>query len=94
MLKNKDILEKKVKNYYSAPEIAKLLGVSRVAIFKKIRNGKIRAEKIGRNYIIPREEYEAILGLFVPEHRKRDIENIVERVFKKYGPALRKLGKE
>lgn len=94
MLKNKDILEKKIKNHYSAPEIAKLLGVSRVAIFKKIRNGQIHAEKIGRNYIIPREEYEAILGLFVPERRKRDIENTVDRVIKKYGSALRKLGEE
>ncbi|MFA5936861.1 MAG: helix-turn-helix domain-containing protein [Candidatus Paceibacterota bacterium] len=94
MLKNKHILEKEGKNYYSAPEVAKFLGVSRVAIFKKIKSGQIHAEKIGRNYIIPREEYEAILGLFVPERRKKDIENTVERVFKKYGPALRKLGKE
>lgn len=94
MLKNKHIFNKESKKYFSAPEIAKLLGVSRTAIFKKIRSGQIHAEKIGRNYIIPREEYEAILGIFVPERRKKDIENTVERVFKKYGPALRKLGKE
>ncbi|MCM2339104.1 MAG: helix-turn-helix domain-containing protein [Burkholderiales bacterium] len=94
MSKNKDILVKKTKNYYSTPEVAKLLGVSRVAIFKKIRNGQIHAEKIGRNYIIPREEYETIVGLFVPEYRKRDIENTVDRVVKKYGSVLRKLGKE
>lgn len=94
MLKNKHILEKKDKRYFSAPEIAKLIGVSRTAIFKKIKSGQIHAEKIGRNYIIPREEYEAILGIFVPERRKKDIENTVERVFKRYGPALRKLGRE
>ena len=94
MLKNKHILDKEDKKYFSAPEIAKLLGVSRTAIFKKIQSGQIHAEKIGRNYIIPREEYEAILGIFVPERRKKDIENTVDRVFKKYGPALRKLGKE
>ncbi len=94
MPKNKDIFNKKEKKYYSAPEIAELLGVSRVAIFKKIKSGQIHAEKIGRNYIIPREEYESILGLFVPERRKKDIENAVDRVVKKYGPALRKLGEE
>ena len=94
MLKNKNILEKGDKKYYSAPEIAQLLGVSRTAIFKKIKSGQIHAEKIGRNYIIPKEEYAAILGLFVPERRKKDIENAVNRVFKKYGSALRKLGKE
>jgi excisionase family DNA binding protein len=94
MPKNKDILKKREKNYYSAPEMAKFLGVSRTAVFKKIRNGQIHAEKIGRNYIIPKEEYEIILGLFVPERRKKDIENTVDRVIKKYGSALRKLGKE
>ena len=94
MLKNKDIFEKEEKKYYSAPEIATLLGVSRIAIFKKIKNGQIHAEKIGRNYAIPKEEYEAILGLFVPENRKKDIENTVDRVVKKYGSALRKLGEE
>ena len=91
MLTNKRIFEKE---YYSAPEIAKLLGVSRVAIFKKIKSGQIQAEKIGRNYIIPKEEYATILGTFVSENRKKDIEDTVERVFKKYGSALRKLGKE
>ena len=94
MLRNKHILEKGDKKYFSAPEIARLLGVSRTAIFKKIKSGQIHAEKIGRNYIIPREEYATILGVFVPDRRKRDIEDAVERVFKKYGPALRKLGKE
>ncbi len=94
MLKNKHISQTNDKKYFSAPEIAKLLGVSRTAIFKKIKSGHIHAEKIGRNYIIPREEYEAVLGIFVPERRKRDIENTVERVVKKYGAALRKLGKE
>ncbi|OGI75601.1 hypothetical protein A3C67_00735 [Candidatus Nomurabacteria bacterium RIFCSPHIGHO2_02_FULL_42_19] len=94
MLKNKPILEKDNKRYFSAPEIAKLLGVSRTAIFKKIKSGQIHAEKIGRNYIIPREEYATILGIFVPDRRKKDIENTVDRVVKKYGDALRKLGKE
>lgn len=94
MLKNRHILEKDNKKYYSAPEIAKLLGVSRIAIFKKIKSGHIHAEKVGRNYIVPREEYAAILGIFVPERRKKDIENAVERIVKNYGSALRKLGQE
>ena len=94
MLKNNDIVQKEEKSYYSAPEIATLLGVSRTAIFKKIKSGQIHAEKIGRNYIIPKEEYAAILGFFVPDRRKKDIENAVDRVVKNYGPALRKLGEE
>lgn len=94
MLRNKHILQKDEKQYYSAPEIAKLMGVSRIAVFKKIKSGQIQADKVGRNYIIPKEEYETILGIFIPERRKKDIEDTVERVVKKYGSALRKLGKE
>ncbi len=93
MLINKDIINKN-KEYFSTAEVASLLGVSRIAIFKKIKSGQIKAEKIGRNYIIPREEYEAILGVFISDDRKKYIDDIVDRVVKKYGPALRKLGKE
>ena len=93
MPKNKEII-KNNKNYFSTAEVAKLLGVSRIAIFKKIKSGKIHAEKVGRNYIMPKTEYEAILGIFVPERRKRDIEKTVDKVVKEYGETLRRLGKE
>lgn len=94
MSRNKHILENKDKKYFSAPEIAKLLGVSRVAVFKKIKFGDIKAEKVGRNYIIPREEYETLVGLFVSENRKQEIKKAVDKVFDKYGDALKKLGRE
>lgn len=94
MHRNRHILPNKDKRYFSAPEIAKLLGVSRVAVFKKIKSGAIKAEKVGRNYIVPREEYETAVGLFVSEKRKEEIKNAVGKVFNQYGGALRKLGKE
>lgn len=94
MLKNKHILENKGKKYFSAPEIAKLLGVSRVAVFKKIKSGLIKAEKVGRNYVIPREEYETLIGLFMSENRKQEIKKAVDKVFDEYGDALKKLGRE
>ncbi len=50
--------ENKVKKeYLSTSELAKLLGVSRIAVFKKIKSGKIKAFKIGRNYVVPIEEF-------------------------------------
>ena len=75
-------------------ELAEILGVSRVAVFNKIRSGAIKAEKIGRNYVIPAEEIAAILGLFVSEKRRQEIDQSVERAVKEYGEALRRLGKE
>ena len=41
--------------YLTIPQVAKLLGISRIAVYKKVKNGQIKAEKIGRNYAIPRE---------------------------------------
>lgn len=62
---------------YTTKEVADLLGISPVAVFKKIKLGKIRAEKIGRNYAIPRNELE-ILGIDVEENKDKNIAPIPE----------------
>jgi excisionase family DNA binding protein len=41
---------------YSTPEVAKILGVSRIAIFKKIKSGKLKAVKVGKGYVVAKEE--------------------------------------
>ena len=38
-----------LKKYLSTTEVAKLLEVSRVTVFNRIKSGEIKAEKIGRN---------------------------------------------
>lgn len=90
-MKNKDN-----KLFFSAPEVAKLLKLSRMTIINKIRRGLIKAEKIGRNYVIPREEIEHVLGDFksLSEKEKKEISMAVERAVKEYGQAIRMLGKE
>ncbi|MBI2450811.1 MAG: helix-turn-helix domain-containing protein [Parcubacteria group bacterium] len=40
------------KKLLSTTEAAKILGISRVAVFKKNRSGEIRARKVGRNFVI------------------------------------------
>ncbi|MEX2013094.1 MAG: excisionase family DNA-binding protein [Candidatus Levyibacteriota bacterium] len=92
MARNKEIL--KNERFFSTTELAEALGVSRIAVFKKIQSGSIRAEKIGRNYIISSEEFAAVLGLFVSEKRRKEIDKSIERTVKEYGEALRRLGKE
>ena len=49
---NKKELLTDVKQYISVPELAKKLGVSRVDVWQKVMSGKIKAEKIGRNYVV------------------------------------------
>lgn len=40
------------KSFYTTVELAKLLGISRVAVFNRIKSGEIKAEKMGRNFVI------------------------------------------
>lgn len=40
-------------HYLSIPEAAARLGVSRIAVFKKVKKGRIAAIRIGRNWAIP-----------------------------------------
>lgn len=48
--------------YYSTTEVARLLGISRIAVFKKIKQGKIKAEKIGRNYIVGKNQVPVLMS--------------------------------
>lgn len=93
MRKHKDILNSG-RGFFSTTELAEMLGVSRVTVFKKIRSGAIHAEKVGRNYVIPKDEIAAALGVFVPERRRKEIDQSIDRTIKEYGDALRRLGEE
>ncbi len=90
-MKNKD---KKI--FFSASEVAKIMNVSKMTISNKIRKGVIKAEKIGRNYIIPRKEIEHLLedNKSLTEKDKRGVNMAVERAIKEYGQAIRMLGEE
>ena len=40
------------KGFYTTAELAKLLGISRITVFNRVKAGTIKAQKIGRNFII------------------------------------------
>ena len=80
--------------YLSTAELAKLLKVSRVVIFKKIKAGKIKGFKVGRNYVIPAEEFMTAVGTFIPQEKKDTINKIVKEAVSKYGETLKLLGEE
>ena len=81
-------------NLLSTSGAAKLLGISRIAVFKKIKSGEIKAKKVGRNFVIAREDLHEALGTSLGEGRKKFIEDSVKRTVKEYGEALKMLGKE
>ena len=86
------------KEYFTTNELAKLLGISHVAVYKKIKNKQIKAQKIGRNFIIFKKDIDDVLGDVISdkltEKTKEKISLGVDRVVKEYGEVLQKLGKE
>jgi len=82
------------KEFLSTTEAAKLLGISRVAVFKRVKSGAIKARKVGRSFIIHRNDLPLILGGALTEERKKEIEEAVKKTVREYGAALELLGKE
>jgi hypothetical protein len=46
------------KEFYSIPELAKLMHMSRIGVFKKVKKGEIAAKKIGKAYAVAASEAE------------------------------------
>ncbi len=83
-----------IKQSLSTIEVAKLLGISRVAVFNNIKAGKIKAKKIGRNFVIDKKDLPNILGEVLTENNKQEIEKVVKKTISEYGETLKLLGKE
>lgn len=84
----------KENKYFTIPQLAEILGLSRIAIYKKVKRGEIKAVKIGRNYAIPEARISEILGKNLSKRTKRIIEEAVRKTVKDYGEVLRMLGND
>ncbi|MBI2633875.1 MAG: helix-turn-helix domain-containing protein [Parcubacteria group bacterium] len=82
------------KEFLSSSEVAKLLGISRIAVFKKIKSGAIKARRIGRNFAVDKKDLPEVLGAVLRENKKKEIEKAVKKTVKEYGETLKLLGKE
>jgi excisionase family DNA binding protein len=82
------------KEFITTTELAKVLGISRIAVFKRIKKGLIKAMRVGRNFVISKDSIPEILGQVLSEKKKREIEAAVKKTVKEYGQTLRLLGKE
>ncbi len=76
------------------PQLAKQLGVSRNAVYKRVKNGNIRAERVGRNYLIRRQDAAHLVPHQLTSTDKRRIDAAVGVVVDQYGKALEWLGRE
>lgn len=84
----------KEKEFMSIPQLARLLGISRIAVYQKVKKGEIEAVRVGRNYAIPKERVADILGKTLKETDKKKIDRAVKKTVAEYGEALKRLGDE
>lgn len=82
----------KKSGYITIGQLSKILGISRIAVYKKVKKGQIKAERIGRIYAIPREYVDGLMGTTLREEDKVEINKAVRKTVKEYGEVLRLLG--
>ena len=87
-------MSKQKKEYVSIPELAKLMGISRIAVFNKVKSGVIKAVRIGRNYAVKIGELGGVLGKDLGREEKREIDAAVKKTVAEYGETLKLLGRE
>ena len=80
--------------FLTIPELAKLLGISRIAVYNRVKKGQISAKKIGKTYIIMDRTIGNILGKNVTRSEKQWIDSAVRKTVQEYGEVLKLLGKE
>ena len=74
--------------YISIAQFAKILGISRIAVYQKIKKGQIKAVRIGRSFAIPGKYLTDITGKTLSEKDERIIDEAVKKTFKEYGELL------
>ena len=81
-------------DFVSTSEAAKILGISRVAVFNKIKSGKIEGTKIGRNFVIRKRDVLRTAGDLLTSGQKKKINRAVEKATRQYAEVFKRLGRE
>jgi len=83
----------KEKNLLSVAETAKLMGISRMHVIRKIQRGEIKAVRVGRAWAIDPDQ---LGGIFrrISSRERAQVEKAVDKVLREYGEVIRKLGAE
>ena len=80
--------------YLTIPQTAEILGISRTAVYKKVKKGQIKAVRIGRNFAIPRRSLINTLGRDLTGPDKKRIVAAVRKTVREYADVLKLLGGE
>lgn len=80
--------------YYTVPEAAKVLHISRIAVYKQVKAGKLKAVRVGRNYAIPASALPQAARRELRPSDKARLDAGIKRVMSEYGETLKLLGRE
>jgi len=79
------------KHYISTTEAARILRISRIAVFKKIKSGQLKAQKVGRNFMIDKNQIVKDKNAPLTNEEKAIIDQAVKKTVKEYGETLKLL---
>jgi len=79
------------KEFYTIPEFAREIGLSRSQVFRIVKKGEIRAQRFGKLYLIPKDELNRLTG-DASQSDRDSIRDGVEKVLREYGEVIRELG--
>lgn len=78
--------------HITLPQLAKMLGISRVTAYRKVKSGEIKAAKVGHSYIVDDKELSRVFGKELDKKSKLRVERAVKKTVKEYGEVLKLLG--
>lgn len=78
----------------STTELARILKVTPVTVFRWIKQGKIKAHKMGKNYRVFARDIGGLVTQELTSEQKEFIDGAVKKAIHEYGIALKLLGKE
>jgi excisionase family DNA binding protein len=81
-------------SHITIPQLARMLGVSRITVYRKVKSGEIPATKVGHMYIIADKKLSKILGKELDKKARLRIDKAVKKTVKEYGEILKKLSRE
>lgn len=81
-------------SFLTVKQLADILGISRIAVFNKIKKGQLIAEKVGKTYLISKDQLVGIIDNNISEEDKTEIKKGVNKVIHDYSETLKMLGKE
>ena len=85
---------KKDNKYLSIPEVAKILGISRIAVYKRVKKGDIESIRVGNQYVISDSRVSEIIGKATSPAKQKKIELAIKRFVEEYRDLIIRLGDE